>query len=488
MDRLKAFFFKNTSNKQIIAKNAFWLFASEATSRILKVVLVIYAVRMLGARDWGVFSYALSLGSLLMICSDIGLSGLITREIIQRKEGFSSFIATAFALKSALVVLSTTIVVLCGPLVSHIPEAQSILPLIALTLFFDATRDFILYINTAFEKMERDMLVKSMMSITTVIVGVVLLHINAVPRSVAIGYMVGSGIGSILALWSIGRDIRTVLGKVDPKLLRTVIVTTLPFAAISLINTVMANTDIYLLGIWRDATEIGLYSSAQRIYQLILMIPVIISTAAFPLLSRLASTNNEQFAVVLGKITASMFMIGLPVSVGGIILAPELIGLIFGPGFEHAVPILQVLLVMLLAAFPLVLFSNSVFAYNGQGRLALIYSLGLVGNALLNILLIPLFGALGSAIATLVSTSIITGLVWKRLYTMTAFHVCTRLGRSCIALIFMIGTLVIGDTLPLVVHILLAAGVYIGILVVLREPLVGELRRLVRPTTPSVIE
>ena len=49
MDRLKAFFFKNTSNKQIIAKNAFWLFASEGISRVFKVVLVIYAVRVLGA-------------------------------------------------------------------------------------------------------------------------------------------------------------------------------------------------------------------------------------------------------------------------------------------------------------------------------------------------------------------------------------------------------------------------------------------------------
>jgi O-antigen/teichoic acid export membrane protein len=485
MDRFKAFFFKNTSNKQIIAKNAFWLFASEGFSRVFKVVLVIYTVRVLGAYDWGVFSYALSLGSLLMIFSDIGLSGLITREIIQQKEGYRSFIATAFVIKSALIVASTIAVVLIGPAISDIPEAHVILPWIAGVLLFDAVRDFVLYLNTAFEKMERDMLVKSVMSIVTVLVGVLLLQIDPIPRSVAIGYAIGGGIGMILALWTVGRDMRAVFGAYDRTLLRSVIVTTLPFAAISLINTVMANTDIYLLGIWRDATEIGLYSSAQRIYQLILMVPVIIATTIFPLLSRLATTNNDRFALVLGKVTASMFVVGMPIGIGGVLLAPRLIPLFFGPGFEHAVPILQVLLVMLLAAFPLVLFSNSVFAYNGQKSLAIIYTLGMIANAVINIILIPSLGALGSALATLISTTMITGLVWRRLYRMTRFHVFSRLGRSIVALGSMIVAILVINSWPLALVIIAGALVYIGVLVILREPLIAEVRTLFAPTTPS---
>ena len=422
-----------------------------------------------------------------MIFSDIGLSGLITREIIQQKEGYRSFIATAFAIKSALVVASTIAIVLIGPAISDIPEARLILPWIAGVLLFDAVRDFVLYLNTAFEKMERDMLVKCVMSILTVLVGVLLLQINPIPRSVAIGYALGGGVGMVLALWTVGRDVRAVFGAYDRTLLRTVMMTTLPFAAISLINTVMANTDIYLLGIWRDATEIGLYSSAQRIYQLILMVPVIIATAIFPLLSRLATNDDGRFAFVLGKVTASMFVVGLPISIGGVLLAPRLIPLFFGAGFEHAVPILQVLLVMLLAAFPLVLFSNSVFAYNGQGSLAIIYTLGMIANAVTNIILIPSFGALGSAAATLLSTTVITGLVWRRLYRMTAFRVFSRLGRSMVALGSMIVTILVIGSWPLGLVIITGALVYVGVLLVLREPLITEVRTLFGPTTPPTV-
>ena len=46
----------------------------------------------------------------------------------------------------------------------------------------------------------------------------------------------------------------------------------------------MGNTDIFMLGIWKDSTEIGLYSSAQRIQQFIIMIPSMFATATFPLI------------------------------------------------------------------------------------------------------------------------------------------------------------------------------------------------------------
>lgn len=482
MDRIKRFLFTNTSPRQTVAKNTFWLFLSEGMSRLLKMALVIYAARVLGASGWGAFSYALSLGSLLMIFSDIGLSGLITREIVQKKEGFKTFISTALALKSVIVILSTALVVFIGPLVSHIPEARALLPLIAVTLCFDAIRDLVLYINTAFEKMERDMVVKSVMSIAIVGLGILLLSVNKTPYSIAIAYAVGSAIGCFIALAKIWSDVRELFGRADRTLWKTVLFTTLPFAAISLINNVMANTDIYLLGVWRNATEIGLYASAQRIYQFILMIPVIMATALFPLQSRLATNNSEGFADILGKATAMLFSIALPICVGGILLSHKLIIVLFGVGYSQAAPILQILLCMLVAAFPLVLFSNSVFVYNGQKRLALIYSIGMIANALFNILLIPHYGAIGSAVATLISTTTITYLTWRHLHRMTAFTVFSRLGRTVCALIGMT-VVIIGMnifTIPLSITLLIAALIYLGILHILKEPLLIELRTLLK--------
>ncbi len=126
MDRIKKFLFHNTGIKQTVAKNTFWLFLSEVSGRLFRMVLIIYAARVLGASGWGSFSYGLSVASLLMIFSDIGISGLITRELAQKKEEYRTFISTALAIKIILVALSTLLVVVLSPFISNIPQAGTL--------------------------------------------------------------------------------------------------------------------------------------------------------------------------------------------------------------------------------------------------------------------------------------------------------------------------------------------------------------------------
>ena len=85
MEKLKTFFLRNTNTGQTIIKNTFWLFSSEISGRLLKMGLIIYAARVLGSSGWGVFSYAISVASLLTMFADIGISDLIIREITQKK-------------------------------------------------------------------------------------------------------------------------------------------------------------------------------------------------------------------------------------------------------------------------------------------------------------------------------------------------------------------------------------------------------------------
>ena len=197
---IKEFLFKNTTNKQTFAKNTFWLGASEVSGRLLKMGLIIYAARVLGADGWGTFSYALSVASLLMIFSDIGLGGLITREIVQEKDGHVNFISTAIFLKNIVLVASLVLVIVICPIISNIPSANTLFPLVAVIFLFDALRELGFSINRAREKMEREMSVKTIMSIVILVLGILLLQINAEPRSIAIAYAVGSAVGFIIIL------------------------------------------------------------------------------------------------------------------------------------------------------------------------------------------------------------------------------------------------------------------------------------------------
>src|SRR5665647_1930381 len=106
MERIKNFLFNNTSTKQTIVKNTIWLFAGEIPSRILKLVIVLFATRALGVEGWGTFSYSLSFISMFYVLGDIGISTFITREISKKGEDQYKFLSASFVLKIILLSLA----------------------------------------------------------------------------------------------------------------------------------------------------------------------------------------------------------------------------------------------------------------------------------------------------------------------------------------------------------------------------------------------
>ncbi len=480
IQRIKNFLFKNTSDKQIVAKNTFWLSLSEVLSRILKLILIVYAARILGADGWGTFSYALSLASLIMIFSDIGLGNLIAREAVQKKEQYRSFITAALFLKGCILLLSVVVVIVAGYSFSNIPQANILFPIIGVIFLFDSLRDLGFAINRATEKMEREMIVKVVMGIVILMSGFILLKLSPTPMSIATAYVSGSIIGCILIMVIIRTQLQHYLSPFNPFMMRTVLQTVWPLALITLISSIMGNIDIYMMGIWSTTTEIGLYSSVQRIQQFIIIIPSMIATASFPLMSLLAHTDKKQLGVILGKSIIIMLLAGIPIAVGGTLLSKEIIVLLFGIQYVGAAPVLQILMVMLLVSFPLIMLSNVVFVYDKQKNLALAYGIGVIANIILNTLLIPQFGAIGAALATLLSTTIITVVIWRKLQSIQPFSVFSQLRNIIlstaviIALIFAMRSI----DLPVVLTIIISMVTYIFVLAQMKDPLLSETKNL----------
>ncbi|PIY59464.1 flippase, partial [Candidatus Wolfebacteria bacterium CG_4_10_14_0_8_um_filter_37_11] len=48
-------------------------------SRLIRAAIIIYAARVLGAAEYGIFSYVLSFAGFFTIFADLGVSPLMTR-------------------------------------------------------------------------------------------------------------------------------------------------------------------------------------------------------------------------------------------------------------------------------------------------------------------------------------------------------------------------------------------------------------------------
>ena len=478
MEKIKHFFFVNTSTKQTIIKNTFWLFAGEAGGRLLKMGLIVYAARKLGASGWGIFAYAISIASLLMIFSDIGTDNLITREATQKKEDYKVIVSVTLLLKSIILTISIFLVIFVSPYISHIKEAKVLFPIVGIIFLFDAIRSIGFAINRVLEKMERETIIKIIMNFIILGLGIVLININPLPISMAIAYAIGSISGAILILIIIRKDIANLITKTNIVALKFVIKTILPFAIITLIGTIMFNTDVFMLGIWKTPEDIGVYSAAQRFFQFILIIPSMIATATFPLMSKLANIDNGKFRIILEKIFSVFIIIGIPIAFGGLALADQIIPLVFGLEYIKAIPVLKILMIMLLFSFPLILLTNTIFVYNEQRKLILANVFGVLANVLLNFLLIPKLGVIGATIATLTSTVIVTYIIWRRMKKINYFEIWSSLKTIILPVIAMILLILILKYfgIKIILNIIISSIAYFGVLFLLKKSIFIEIK------------
>src|SRR6185295_2625868 len=114
--KIKSFLFKNTSTRQTVAKNTFWLTVSNFGGRLIKSVIVIYAARVLGAANYGVFSYAITLAGFLTLFMDPGVNGILMRDAAKAdEEEQRTIFNTIFLIKIVLLVVGVGIIVFIAP-------------------------------------------------------------------------------------------------------------------------------------------------------------------------------------------------------------------------------------------------------------------------------------------------------------------------------------------------------------------------------------
>ena len=480
MEKIKNFFFANSNTRQTIIKNTFWLFSGEALGRLIKLGLIVYAARELGAEGWGIFAYALSIASLLMIFSDIGIESLVAREISQKKDDHKMFISAAFLLKSIILTISIALVIFVSPYISNITEARELFFTIAVIFFFDVIRNMGFAINRVMEKMEREMMIKVIMNFVILGLGIVLISMDPSPLSLAIAYATGSATGALLILSFVQKNIVEFITKTNTEAVKLVLKTALPFAVIALVGSIMANTDIFMLGIWKAPEDIGLYAAAQRFFQFIIIIPSTIASASFPLMARLANKDNEKFKIVLEKTLEVFIVISVPIASGGLILANQIIPLVFGQTYLGAISVFQVLMIMLLASFPLILLINSIFVYNQQKKLVVANIFGVVVNVILNFFLIPKFGITGAAVATLASTSMIAWTMWRKMKEINNFEILPTL--KTVILPVMVMSLIILTLkyfgIGVIFNIVISSAVYFWVLFSIKRSIFTELKEI----------
>lgn len=481
IDKIKSFLLKNNSTKQTIAKNTIWLFLGEIIGRLSRAFLVIYSARVLGAENWGAFSYAITFAAIFLIFSDIGINALLTRETAKDQKARLEFLSTAFFMKLALLFLSIGLIIFVAPLLTKINAAKTLFSLVGIILLFDCLREFGLALNRAMEKMENEALIRVLTNIATSILGIIFLYISATSRSLAFAYIAGNIIGFAAILWILRSYFKNLFTNFSVKLVRPIFYSAWPFALLGLLDALMINTDIIMLGWWTSASEIGFYSAVQRIIQFFYIIPALVGSATFPVFARLAKEQSDKFRLALEKSISLILLFGLPIIFGGVILAKETVLALFGTEYLPSVATFQIFLLSILFIFPGILITNAIFAYDKQKSFVGFTSFGLLSNIIFNYLLIPKYGIEGSAIATIISQLVSHTFILFKMKRINYFTILPHLKKiifaAAIMAAFALTAKYVGINFWL--NAIASACIYFGLLIIFRETILKEIKTII---------
>jgi O-antigen/teichoic acid export membrane protein len=229
----------------------------------------------------------------------------------------------------------------------------------------------------------------------------------AVVASTAVGAAVALAVTVVLL-----RPLLRVRPLSDRERWRELLVPAIPIGLALAVNEIYFRADTIILSLFRPFEEVGLYTLAYRVFELLALLPAIVMTSVFPLLSRYLPDQRDLAARVLDA-TADVFVaLAAPIAAGGLVLAPELVRLVAGDDFAEAATPLRLLLCAAGAAWISGLLGYTLIAADRRLEVLQLSMVALAVNVALNLALVPAWGADAAAAVALGSEVLILAGGW----------------------------------------------------------------------------
>ena len=161
--------------------------------------------------------------------------------------------------------------------------------------------------------------------------------------------------------------------------------------------------DQVMLGEMSTNFQVGIYSAAVQLSEVSYFLPIVIMASVFPKLLKFKDEGNDKYNSYLQKLLNLNLSIALTIALFIQFTAYYIILIIFGSEFYNSVNILIIHIWGGLFVYMRAVFSKWLIAegYTKYSMLSQFFGAGV--NIVLNLVLIPRYGALGAAVATVIS-------------------------------------------------------------------------------------
>lgn len=253
-------------------------------------------------------------------------------------------------------------------------------------------------------------------------------------------------------------------------------------------SSIYSKIDITMISVLSGESATAYYSYAHRIVEMALMGCTAISEVFLPRLSYTYRHNRDEFYGILSTGIQILIFLSLPMTVGLILLAPQMITLLFGTDFLPAAGTLRMMsiLIVIKSLGDLVCYQLVICTGNEKKRIPA-YAMAAVVNVIFNLLLIPRLAQIGAVIASVLSELIVNIAVFIRMRKSMDIPIRSKSVWLGISTSLLMGVAVLGICridMPLALQtaaaVLGGAAVYFGVNAWMKNPVLVKLKSAIQ--------
>lgn len=460
-----------------VARNSVWLVFQPLVLNAVSIFAMGYITRTLGAADYGRFTLAFALVQMFTPFSNMGLRSVMVRDIAADRDATESHLARMLGTRSLLALGAVAAMFVATWALGYDSLTIKIAAIASITLVTQSLSTTLQDAFQAHEKMAPVAYSQFVGGGCLTILSCLVLFAGYGVVELTFTYVVGGLITLTVGTWLM-RAIARVRIRLDFDFVRKKLLQAAPFFVPNIIAAVGGKIGTVLLSKFAPQASLGYFGAAGSLTDRLVVIGDGICTAIYPTLTVLYQKSQEDAAKLFKRFFEYLVMLALPIAVGTTLLARPIISLVCGKAFEGAAPVLIVSVWGLATTFVTSIQFWTLGALHKERIGARIAIMSTVVCVVCNVVFIPLWAEVGTALASLVSTVLSFILIRRAIttYLLPELIGWKRLSRIVVSVVLMGAAVYPLRHLPVLIAIAAGAATYAGSLIVFGAVSREELR------------
>lgn len=410
----------HSSNLLMILENTIWLFLDKILRLGLGFTIGVWFARYLGPEQFGIFNYVIAFSTLFLPLASLGIQGVLVRELNQNAQFKGELLGSSVMLLFLSGIITFLLLTLANFYFNQSDKSsKNLVEIAGLALLFKFSEISSYWFESQVESKWVVIVQNFVFVIFSIVKIILMIYQSKLTTFVWVFALESICTSLLLILIFYFKNLKLIHLKISSLQIFLLLKESWPYLLSGLSVMVYTRIDQIMLAKIVSNESIGYYSVALRFSEIWYILPTIICTSVFPKLYDLKINDHKKYLLITQKILALMVLISTPLAIVISIIANPLIILIYGKNYSEAGNILIIHIWTAIFVF----LATASGQWNLSEKLGVIvlrrYILGAILNISLNLFLIPILGAVGTAIATLI-TQITVGLIFDY------FHPSTR--------------------------------------------------------------